>query len=62
MEIIVHRINKIKELKKISNNYGIEIGGGLGPFAGKVWRVGLMGHSSREENIIILINALKEIL
>jgi len=60
--IIPDGVNDLDVRSKLLNNYGIEIGGGLGPFAGKVWRVGLMGHSSREENIIILINALKEIL
>ena len=32
-------------------DYNIEIGGGLGPFAGKVWRIGLMGHSAYEKNV-----------
>ena len=43
-------------------DYNIEIGGGLGPFAGKVWRVGLMGHSAHEKNVDKLILALKNIL
>lgn len=47
---------------KLLRNYGIEIGGGLGVMAGKIWRIGLMGHSSRQENIDKLIGALKEIL
>ena len=47
---------------KLLNNYNIEIGGGLGPFAGKVWRIGLMGHSARKENIEKLLSAFKEIL
>ncbi|WP_320676639.1 alanine--glyoxylate aminotransferase family protein [Prochlorococcus sp. MIT 1300] len=33
------------------NKYGIEIGGGLGELAGKVWRIGLMGYNSRSENV-----------
>lgn len=37
---------------------GIEIGAGLGPLAGKIWRIGLMGHSSRPGNIRLLIGAL----
>ena len=45
---------------ELLNKYNIEIGGGLGPFAGKVWRVGLMGHSARVENVEILLDALKE--
>jgi alanine-glyoxylate transaminase/serine-glyoxylate transaminase/serine-pyruvate transaminase len=44
------------------NNYSIEISGGLGDFKGKVWRIGLMGHSSRRENVTLLLGALKEIL
>ena len=40
------------------NKYGIEIGGGLGDFKGKAWRVGLMGESSRRNNVILLLGAL----
>lgn len=39
--------------------YGIEIGGGLGPLKGKVWRIGLMGESSTEANVLTLLNALE---
>ena len=42
--------------------YGIEIGGGLGPLAGKIWRVGLMGHTARKENVDRLLGALRQIL
>ncbi len=42
--------------------YGIEIGGGLGEFAGKVWRIGLMGHTARLRNVTLLLGALDEIL
>ncbi len=38
--------------------YGIEIGGGLGDFKGKAWRVGLMGESSKRNNVILLLGAL----
>ena len=41
---------------------GIEIGGGLGSLAGKVWRVGLMGYSSREENVLACLEALESVL
>lgn len=40
--------------------YNIEIGAGLGDFAGRVWRIGLMGHSARRENITLLSAALKQ--
>ena len=44
------------------NQYKIEIGVGLGPLAGKIWRIGLMGHTARQENVSSLLAALKEIL
>ncbi len=44
------------------NDYDIEIGAGLGELAGKVWRIGLMGYSSNEENIKACVSALKEII
>jgi alanine-glyoxylate transaminase/serine-glyoxylate transaminase/serine-pyruvate transaminase len=40
------------------HEYGIEIGGGLGPFQGKVWRIGLMGESSTRANVWSLLSAL----
>jgi alanine-glyoxylate transaminase/serine-glyoxylate transaminase/serine-pyruvate transaminase len=42
--------------------FNIEIAGGLGELKGKVWRIGLMGHSSRTENVKLLLAALEEIL
>jgi alanine-glyoxylate transaminase/serine-glyoxylate transaminase/serine-pyruvate transaminase len=42
--------------------FGIEIGGGLGEFAGKVWRVGLMGHASCRKNVQLFLAALETIL
>lgn len=47
---------------KLLREHGIEVGGGLGPMAGKIWRIGLMGHSSRQENIDKLIGALRSVL
>ena len=42
--------------------YGIEIGGGVGPWAGRVWRIGCMGHTARPRNVTLLLAALAEIL
>lgn len=42
--------------------YNIEIAGGLGDLAGKVWRVGLMGYNARKENVTLLLAALKQVL
>lgn len=47
---------------RLLNEYNLEIGAGLGSLAGKVWRIGLMGHSSRRENILLCIGALESIL
>jgi len=40
----------------------IEIGAGLGPLAGKIWRIGLMGHTARPENVEKLLGALEAVL
>ena len=44
------------------NRFGLEIGGGLGPMAGKIWRIGLMGHASSKKNILYCVSALREVL
>ena len=44
------------------NDYDIEIGGGLGEFAGKAWRIGMMGESAREKNVFAVLSALESIL
>ena len=43
-------------------NYNIDIGAGLGPLEGKIWRIGLMGYTSRKDNIELLLSALKKTL
>jgi len=48
--------------KALLQTYGIEVGGGLGTFAGKAWRIGLMGHSARERSVTTLLGALRELL
>ena len=42
------------------NEFGIEIGGGLGMLKGQIWRIGLMGHSSSTENVLLLLSALEK--
>lgn len=44
------------------NRFGVEIGGGLGAFKGKVWRIGLMGYASRANNVFVLLAALEQLL
>jgi alanine-glyoxylate transaminase/serine-glyoxylate transaminase/serine-pyruvate transaminase len=48
--------------KRLLDEFNIEVGGGLGDFAGKIWRVGLMGNSSNANHINSLLGALKSIL
>ncbi len=48
--------------KALLNEFDIEIGGGLGPLAGKVWRVGLMGESSTQANVLAVLAALEQAL
>jgi alanine-glyoxylate transaminase/serine-glyoxylate transaminase/serine-pyruvate transaminase len=47
---------------RLRDEYGIEIGAGLGPLKGKVWRIGLMGHGSQKANVILLLAALVDLL
>ena len=47
---------------RLRDAYNIDIAGGFGPLKGKIWRVGLMGFSSRRENVTLLSGALREIL
>ena len=47
---------------KLLNQFNLEIGAGLGDFAGKVWRIGLMGYSARAENVLLCLSALEAVL
>lgn len=47
---------------RLLSDYGIEIGGGLGELKGRVWRIGLMAHSSREENVASVLGALRRLV
>jgi alanine-glyoxylate transaminase/serine-glyoxylate transaminase/serine-pyruvate transaminase len=48
--------------KNLLETYGIEVGGGLGEFAGLAWRIGLMGNSARDRSVTALLGALRELL
>src|SRR3954471_10612672 len=48
--------------KGLLERFGIEIGAGLGAFKGKVWRIGLMGYSSRQTNVLLFLAALEQLL
>jgi alanine-glyoxylate transaminase / serine-glyoxylate transaminase / serine-pyruvate transaminase len=48
--------------RNLLDEFNIEIAGGLGAFKGKAWRIGLMGYSSRRENVVVLLGALQRLL
>ena len=55
-------VDEAKARRLLLERHGIEIGGGLGDYAGKVWRVGCMGHTARPRNVALLLAALDEVL
>jgi alanine-glyoxylate transaminase/serine-glyoxylate transaminase/serine-pyruvate transaminase len=55
-------VDEAKVRAHLLQEYNIEIGGGLGELKGKVWRIGLMGFSSRPENVLLLLAALERLL
>jgi alanine-glyoxylate transaminase/serine-glyoxylate transaminase/serine-pyruvate transaminase len=48
--------------RDLYERFNIEIGGGLGPLKSKVWRIGLMGYGAREENVLTLTGALRDLI
>ena len=55
-------VNDVEVRSRLLNEYGIEVGAGLGPFKGKAWRIGLMGTSSTQRNVMLFLAALESIL
>lgn len=47
---------------RLLREYGIEVAGGFGPLRGKIWRIGLMGHSSQQRWVLLLLEALEAVL
>ncbi len=60
--IIPDGIEDMKVRSALLHSYGIEIGGGLGSLAGKIWRVGLMGYGCNLKNITLCLSALENVL
>jgi alanine-glyoxylate transaminase/serine-glyoxylate transaminase/serine-pyruvate transaminase len=60
--VVPEGVNEARVRRRLLADYGIEIGGGLGEIAGRVWRVGLMGESSRESNVLAFLSALERTL
>jgi alanine-glyoxylate transaminase/serine-glyoxylate transaminase/serine-pyruvate transaminase len=55
-------VDDLKVRRRLLDEYGVEIGGGLGNFKGKAWRIGLMGHASSKRNVALVLAALKQVL
>jgi alanine-glyoxylate transaminase/serine-glyoxylate transaminase/serine-pyruvate transaminase len=55
-------VDDAKVRGELRSRFDIEVGGGLGELAGKGWRIGLMGHSAREQSVVALLGALQSLL
>nr|XP_061812128.1 (S)-ureidoglycine--glyoxylate transaminase-like [Nerophis lumbriciformis] len=55
-------VDDAKVRGRLLNEYGLEIGAGLGPFAGRAWRIGLMGAASSRRHVLLALAALESIL
>jgi alanine-glyoxylate transaminase/serine-glyoxylate transaminase/serine-pyruvate transaminase len=55
-------VDDVAVRKALLADFNLEIGGGLGPLKGKVWRIGLMGESSTVANVLLVLHALERIL
>ena len=55
-------VNDAEVRSTLLKTYNLEIGAGLGALAGKVWRIGLMGFSSKQENVLFCLAALKAVM
>lgn len=57
-----HAMSEADVRRQLLTEYDIEIGGGAGQLAGRVWRIGCMGHTARPANVLALLGALGEVL
>jgi len=55
-------VDEAKVRATLLNEYGLEIGAGLGTLAGKIWRIGLMGHGASNKNVLYCLGALDQVL
>ncbi|KKM10188.1 alanine--glyoxylate aminotransferase [Clostridiales bacterium PH28_bin88] len=60
--LVPEEVQDVEVRKRLLQLYNIEIGGGLGELKGKIWRVGLMGHTCRRRNVLTFLSALEDIL
>lgn len=55
-------VDEAEVRKRLLNEFNLEIGAGLGPLAGKIWRFGIMGYSCRPDNVMLCLSALGSVL
>jgi len=55
-------VDEAKVRRTLLSEFSIEIGAGLGPLAGKIWRIGIMGYSCKPENVMLCLSALGSVL
>jgi alanine-glyoxylate transaminase/serine-glyoxylate transaminase/serine-pyruvate transaminase len=55
-------VDEARVRSELLNRFGVEIGGGLGAFKGKAWRIGLMGYGARPANVYLVLSALGQLL
>jgi len=55
-------VDEAKVRTTLLREYSLEIGAGLGTMAGKIWRIGLMGHASNRKNVLLCLGAMDAVL
>jgi alanine-glyoxylate transaminase/serine-glyoxylate transaminase/serine-pyruvate transaminase len=58
--LVIEREAEVR--KRLLNEFNLEIGAGLGPLAGKIWRIGIMGYSCKAENVMLCLSALGSVM
>jgi len=60
--VVPEQVDAAQVQRQLYQEYHIEIGGGLGALQGKIWRIGLMGHSCQRRNVLLVLAALEQSL
>jgi alanine-glyoxylate transaminase/serine-glyoxylate transaminase/serine-pyruvate transaminase len=60
--VVPEGVNEAAVRAELLKRYNLEIGAGLGPMAGKIWRIGLMGYASNQQNVLTCLGALDAVL
>ncbi len=60
--VVPEGIEAVQVIRQLYQEYNIEIGGGLGELAGKIWRIGLMGESCKASNVLQVLSAMEAVL